>query len=57
VEQDTGVWLRFYDSQGQLLLLPEEQVQQERQQKELAQQQAVQERQQKEFAQQQLKQL
>ena len=50
VEQDTGVWLRFYDSQGQLLLLPEEQVQRERQQKE-------QERQQKEFAQQQLKQL
>ena len=39
VEQDTGVWLRFYDSQGQLLLLPEEQVQRERQQKELAQQQ------------------
>lgn len=45
----TGLWLRFYDAQQQLVLFPEElalqQVAQERQQRELAQQQAEQERQ------------
>jgi len=42
LNRDPAVWLRFYDSEGNLVLLPEEAAQQ---QAELAQQQAEQERQ------------
>lgn len=42
IERETTVWLRFYDSQGQLVLLPEELAQQ---QAELAQQQLAAEQQ------------
>ncbi len=54
IEQESRIWLRFYDAEGQLVLLPEEAAQQ---QAELAQQQLEQERHQKELAQQQLAQL
>ncbi len=50
----TGLWLRWWTAEGELLLWPEEIAEQERQQRELAQQQVLQERQQRELAQQQL---
>ncbi|MGB3206642.1 MAG: hypothetical protein WBB28_16775, partial [Crinalium sp.] len=53
IDRETALWLRFYDTDGNLVLLPEEAAQQ---QAELAQQQAEQQRQQAELAQQQAEQ-
>ena len=68
VEQESRFWLRFYDAQGQLVLLPEEaakqqaqeaqqQAQEAQQQAEQAQQQADSERQQRLLAEQRAEQL
>ncbi|MFB2921323.1 Uma2 family endonuclease [Aerosakkonema funiforme] len=64
IDRETAIWLRFYDSEGNLVLLPEEAAQQQaeaaqqqaeaaQQQAEVAQQQAEAERQRAEAAQQQ----
>jgi len=50
--QEQATWLRFYDREGNLVLLPKEQAQSERQRAELAEQQAGAERQRAELAEQ-----
>ncbi len=54
--RESAPWLRFYDAAGNLVLLPSEQAEQERQRAEQARQQAEQERQQAEQARQQAEQ-
>ncbi|MFB2972085.1 Uma2 family endonuclease [Aerosakkonema sp. BLCC-F183] len=57
IDRETAIWLRFYDSEGNLVLLPEEAAQQQaeaaQQQAEAAQQQAEAERERADAAQQQ----
>jgi hypothetical protein len=61
VEDDRTIWLRFFDADGNLVLLPEEQAQQEaeeeRQRAEEERQRAEEERQRAEHAEQQLAEL
>lgn len=60
IDRETAVWLRFYDREGNLVLLPDEAAQQraeqERQRAEQAQEQAEQERQRAEQAEEQAQQ-
>ncbi|MGB0561907.1 MAG: hypothetical protein ACPGVO_08895, partial [Spirulinaceae cyanobacterium] len=44
VQRETGSWLRFYDANGQLILLPEERAEQERERAEQERERAEQER-------------
>jgi len=53
LKRETAPWLCFYDPDGNLILLPEEQRDRERQRAELAEGQRDRERQEKELAQQQ----
>ena len=52
IGRETASWLRFYDRQGNLILLAQERAEREQERAELAQQQAERERQEKEQAQQ-----